>query len=135
LPQLGTHAEVSHSPAPVQPCPAWHVPQLPPQPSLPHTLPAHNGSHGRSLHWPNGVQYWVAPHSPQLPPQPLLPQDLPMQFAAVSHAGLQSLSFLQISPPGHAPHWPPQPSEPHSLSAQLGVQSGPPTQTPANVQL
>jgi len=37
------HVPASHTPDALQVSPPLHVPQLPPQPSLPHSRPAHDG--------------------------------------------------------------------------------------------
>lgn len=50
-----------------------HVPQLPPQPSLPQTLPAQLGTH---WHWPWVLQVSFAAQVPQVPPQPSSPHFL-----------------------------------------------------------
>jgi len=64
--------------------PLWHwkpgaqVPQVPPQPSLPQTLPVQLGWQA-SQAVPVALQVVPAPQVPQFPPHPLLPQTLPAQ--------------------------------------------------------
>jgi hypothetical protein len=77
----------------------WHVlgetqlPQLPPQPSSPHSLPPQFGEH-----WQTPLLQLCPPEQlPQLPPQPLGPQFLPALF------GAQQVPVLrQVCPVGHA---------------------------------
>ena len=56
--------------------PPGHCPHSPPQPSGPHSRPAHAGA---QAHSPLGLHASPGAHSPQLPPQPLSPHSLPPQ--------------------------------------------------------
>jgi hypothetical protein len=60
----GTHA------VPEQLVPNAHVPQEPPQPSLPHVRPAQDGMH---THIPAAVHVLPAAHDPHEPPHPSTP--------------------------------------------------------------
>lgn len=62
-------------------CAPVQLPQLPPQPSSPHTLPVHSGTHWHCV--------WSVEHTscapvqvPQTPPQPSAPHTLPVHFGA-----------------------------------------------------
>ena len=103
--------------------PLAQLPQLPPQPSEPHSLPEHDA-----------VQ-----HEP--PTQLPVPQPQSMQLAqvsppAASHtespqpAESMQLPAEQILPDGQLPQLPAQPSSPQVLPEQAGVQQLPPTQVP-----
>jgi hypothetical protein len=61
--------------------PDGHAPQLPPQPSSPHTLPGQAGMHAETQ--VPATQTCEDAHAPQVPPQPSSPHDLD------AHAGTQ----------------------------------------------
>jgi len=105
------------------------VPQLPPQPSSPHPLPAQLGVH--ATHWPFALQEDPCAQAPQLLPQPSSPQLLPV------HASVQATHWplaLHADPAPQAPQRPPQPSLPQLLPAQAGVHVGA-THCPLSLQL
>jgi hypothetical protein len=103
------HWPATQTPLPVQ------DPQVPPQPSLPHTLPAQLG-----VQQSPALQTSPPAQVPQVPPQPSLPHVLPVQLGTHWQApALQTSLLLQV------PQVPPQPSSPHVLPAQLGVQQTP----------
>jgi hypothetical protein len=129
-------ASQTHRPA-LQPWPAGHAPQLPPQPSGPHALPAHSGvQHAWS--W----QTWPAPQVAQR--APFVPQDsalvpgrqTPSFPGPASQQPLGQLSTVQT----HRPFWhtsPPwlqstqnSPSLPHASRAVPG-RHVPPLQQPS----
>jgi hypothetical protein len=70
--------------------PTWQVPQVPPQPSEPHCLPAQLGTQPPWTHCPWALQLNPAWQVPQLPLQPSEPHCLPAQFGRQLHL---------------APHW------------------------------
>lgn len=104
-----------------------HVPQMPPQPSSPHSMPSQAGWQ----HTPSARQTNIASHWPQDPPQPSSPQVRAVQ------SGRQSTQRPSGSQNGvgarqSAPQVPPQPSGPHSRPEQSGTQTA--LQTPPEVQ-
>jgi hypothetical protein len=72
--QLGV--QTLHCPLALQMLPAAHAPQVPPQPSGPHVLPAQLAAQ----HCPDALHVAGAAHDPQLPPQPSEPQVFPAQL-------------------------------------------------------
>jgi hypothetical protein len=70
---------VAQVPSAVQVAPDEHVPQEPPQPSLPQVLPVQFGVQ-EETHKPAVVQLNPVWQLPQLAPQPLSPHCLPVQF-------------------------------------------------------
>jgi hypothetical protein len=90
------------------------VPQVPPQPSLPHVLPLQLGV---QPHWPVWPQACPDGQLPQVPPQPSGPQTRPAQLGAHAHCPVAE----QAWPPAQVPHEPPQPSGPQVLPSQLGT--------------
>lgn len=97
----------------VQPRPHW-----PPQPSPPHSLPAHDGA---QTHVPWALQVWPVLHVPQTLPHPSEPHWRSVQ-AGVQTQRPWALQRPLPEQPGR--HWPPQPSEPHCLRSQSGRHVG-----------
>jgi hypothetical protein len=114
----------SHVPASEQTSPPLQPPHDPPQPSLPHSRPPHDGTQ-LDVHAPAAEQLSPAPQLPHDPPHPSLPHSRP------AHEGAQPATHtpaaLQLSPAPHAPHDPPQPSSPHArpLHEHAAVDRGP----------
>lgn len=111
--QLGAQTQVPLESSHVVPEP--QVPQLPPQPSLPHWRPVQSGTHTQL---PEPLQVVPVAHVPQVLPQPSGPHWRPEQLGV--HA--QAPAEVHAVPDGHVPHTPPQPSSPHSLPAQDAMQ-------------
>jgi hypothetical protein len=68
-----------HWPLELQVAPPVQAPQVPPQPSLPQTLPLQLGVQAL-VHWPLELQLEPLAQAPQVPLQPSLPQTLPLQL-------------------------------------------------------
>ena len=99
--------------------PTPQVPQLPPQPSSPHCLPAQSGVHEEpSTHRPAGEQTRPTPQMPQLPPQPSSPHPLLAQSGVQTDGSTHCPSKEQVSPIPHTPQLTPQPLSPHSRVSQ-----------------
>jgi hypothetical protein len=93
---------------------AEQMPQLPPQPSLPHSFPLH----AMNVHW-FATHVWPQTlHEPHEPPHPLSPQVLPVQFGTQTHLPPAPQTLLA----GHQPQEPPQASAPHCLPTHCGWQ-------------
>jgi hypothetical protein len=103
-----------HAPS-VQSSPSWHIPQVPPQPSLPQCLPAQSGAQQAPRKQTLGAHGQSPVHE--------LPQSSPGSQAWFPQVDDTTHSpFEQICCPSHLPQVPPQPSSPHFLPLQLGVQ-------------
>ncbi len=103
------------APATEQLWPEGQVPQVPPQPSLPHCLPPQVG---RQVQVP-AVEQTVEPvQAPQPPPQPSGPQVFPAQLGVQVQVPVAE----QVSPEGQVPQVPPQPSGPHCFPTHWGMQ-------------
>lgn len=104
--------------------PILHEPHVPPQPSAPHSLPAH-------------CLAQQVPEGPQLCPVGQLQSSGQLaQFSPAWHRELphamsgRHWPFVQLWPTGQLPQLPPQPSEPHVLPLQDAEQHAPPKQLP-----
>ena len=124
------HVPDAHTPEALHVAPPLHVPQVPPQPSLPHSRPAHDGVQP-AWHWPAALQELPTEQVPQLPPHPSSPQTRP------AHAGVQlphCPAALQEPPPEQAPQLPPHPSEPHTRPVHSGTHPAASTLGPASTR-
>ena len=113
--QLGVQ---SHWPAAEHVSNPAHMPQLPPQPSGPHCLPAQLGMQSPSQAPSAQVPPPAQRPSAHLPPQP---SSSPHCFASQEGSQASQVPSWQTLPPEHDPQVPPQPSGPHSLPAQAGT--------------
>ena len=107
-------------------------PQVPLQPSLPHSFPSHSGSHW-STQSPSRQTGTAWGHSPHFPPQPSSPHSIPSQLG--SHTGTQKPSLHDICS-AQIPQFPPHPSSPHSHNSpptpQEGMHSSGPSLSPTD---
>jgi len=106
-----------HLPPTPQALPAAQTPQVPPQPSGPHSLSVH--WRVQPSHTPVAALQVPEVQVPHWPPQPSGPQLLPSQARAQpSHWPVAALQVPEVQ----VPQVPPQPSEPHVLPPQFGRQ-------------
>ena len=94
-----------HAKPPPQVAVGPHEPQLPPQPSSPHSLPVQLGVQGapQTLTKPEPPQVAGGVHSPQLPPQPSPPHCLPVQSGVQPPLCCARASRLRLTGVNSAP--------------------------------
>jgi hypothetical protein len=122
IPEDSHVPDVLHVSLPLQ------VPQVPLQPSLPHSRPEHDGVQP-DWHCPVASQELPAEQVPQLPPHPSSPQTRPAhEGVQLPHCPVAS----QAVPTEQVPQLPPHPSGPHTRPVHSETHPAASTRTPAS---
>jgi len=107
--------ETSHFPCSLHCSPSGHIPQVPPQPSFPHSMSSQYGVQ----HVPSSWQT-LSTHSPQIPPAPSGPHSFPVQTGGGPQDEAFSPQAMHVPPTGHWPQLFPHPSSPHCFAFPSG---------------